>query len=29
LWDATRYEKREANNLAMVTIAAMMLLWLE
>ena len=26
---ATRYEKREANYLAMVTIAAIVLLWLE
>jgi len=26
---ATRYEKREANYLAMVTIAAVVLLWLE
>jgi hypothetical protein len=29
LWDATRYEQREANYLAMVTIAAIVLLWLE
>jgi transposase len=28
-WVATRYEKREANYLAMVTIAAIVLLWLE
>jgi hypothetical protein len=26
---ATRYEKREVNYLAMVTIAAIVLLWLE
>jgi transposase len=26
---ATRYEKREANYLAMVTIAAIVLLWME